>query len=189
MPSNQQHIIQQAKFTYFHLGKVFEKQIKTIKDQGEKQIKAIQDNKEQLVNTNNDNDCKKKLLLSREREIFKNAYKKRVDKIEELSKKIDYNNLKYTVVSCGEEFKFDRLEDPILFLNYIKRGKISLEEAKNLQQDYEKYLNRCQKGNKSVEGKKTLANNARNSAIKFIKDYGSMVFEAKILAKQQGLKY
>ena len=43
MPSNQQQIIEQAKFTYYPLGKAFEKQTKTIKDQGEKQIKAIRD--------------------------------------------------------------------------------------------------------------------------------------------------
>ena len=33
--SNQQQIIEQAKFTYSPLEKVFEKQIKTIKNQGE----------------------------------------------------------------------------------------------------------------------------------------------------------
>ena len=43
LPSNQQQIIGQAKFTYSPLGKAFEKQIKMIEDQGEKQIKAIQD--------------------------------------------------------------------------------------------------------------------------------------------------
>ena len=43
LPSNQQQIIEQAKFTYSPLGKAFEKQIKTIEDQGEKQMKAIQD--------------------------------------------------------------------------------------------------------------------------------------------------
>ena len=34
LPSNQQKIIEQAKFTYYPLGKAFEKQIKTIEDQG-----------------------------------------------------------------------------------------------------------------------------------------------------------
>ena len=43
LPSNQQQIIEQAKFTYSPLSKAFEKQIKTIKDQGEKQIKALED--------------------------------------------------------------------------------------------------------------------------------------------------
>ena len=42
LPSNQKQIIEQAKFTYSPLGKAFEKQIKTIEDQGEKQTKAIQ---------------------------------------------------------------------------------------------------------------------------------------------------
>ena len=41
LPSNQQQIIEQAKFTYSPLGKAFEKQIKTIEDQGEKQINAL----------------------------------------------------------------------------------------------------------------------------------------------------
>ena len=41
VPSNQQEIIEQAKFSYSPLGEAFEKQIKTIQDQGEKQIKAI----------------------------------------------------------------------------------------------------------------------------------------------------
>ena len=73
LPSHEQQIIEQAKFTYSLLRKAFEKQTKTIKDQGEKQINAILDNKEQLVNINNDDDhYRNKLLLSREREIFKN---------------------------------------------------------------------------------------------------------------------
>ena len=41
MPSNQQQIIEQAKFTFSPLEKAFEKQIKTIKDQGEKQVEAL----------------------------------------------------------------------------------------------------------------------------------------------------
>ena len=45
LPSNQQQIIEQAKFTYSPLRKAFKKQTKTIEDQGEKQIKAIQDKK------------------------------------------------------------------------------------------------------------------------------------------------
>ena len=52
LPSNQKQMIQQAKFTYSPLGKAFEKQIKTIEDQGEKQIKAIEDHGKQLVESN-----------------------------------------------------------------------------------------------------------------------------------------
>ena len=41
LPSNQQQIIEQAKFTYSPLGKAFEKQIKTIEDQSKKQVDAL----------------------------------------------------------------------------------------------------------------------------------------------------
>ena len=37
LPSNQQQIDEQAKFTYSPLGKTFEKRRKTVEDQGEKQ--------------------------------------------------------------------------------------------------------------------------------------------------------
>ena len=65
MPSNQQQIIEQAKFTYSPLGKAFDKQTKTIEDQGEKQIKAIKDNKKQVTYINDD--YKNKLLFPEKR--------------------------------------------------------------------------------------------------------------------------
>ena len=194
LPSNQQQIIQQAKFNYSPLGKALEKQIKTIKDQGEKQVKAIQDKK--LVNINKD-DYKDKLLLSKEREIFKDIYNKRLDKIEEMNNEIDYDDLDYVVLSSDMEYKFSVEKDPISLLNAIKKGEMSVEEAKNRQKDYLKYLNIIRKGNKNPRQKRTLSNienyfNARNSAIKFIEDYGSMILEAKRLAKEdqegEGLK-
>ena len=43
LPSNQQQIIEQAKFTYSPLGKAFEKQTKAIEYQGKKQIDALAD--------------------------------------------------------------------------------------------------------------------------------------------------
>ena len=189
LPSNQQQINKQAKFTYSPLGKAFEKQTKTIEDQGKKQVKAIQDNK-QLVNIDND-DYKDKLLLSKESEIFEDIYNKRIDKLEELNNKIDYNNLNYVVLSSGDEYNFNKLDDPVTFLNNIKKGKTSLNEAIEQQQNYYNYLNIIRIGNKNANQKKILANanilyNARNSAIKFIQDYGSMILEAKRLAKQKG---
>ena len=42
LPSNQQQIIEQARFTYSRLGKAFEKQIKTNEDQGKKQVDVLE---------------------------------------------------------------------------------------------------------------------------------------------------
>ena len=67
----------------------FEKQIKTTEDQGEKQVDALEnlrDQNKQLVNVNYD--YEDKLIHSKEQEIFRNIYIKRIVKIEELTKKI-----------------------------------------------------------------------------------------------------
>ena len=42
LPSVQLQMIEQARFTYSPLGKAFEKQIKTIEDQGKKQVNALE---------------------------------------------------------------------------------------------------------------------------------------------------
>ena len=42
LPSNQQQIIEQVKLTYSPLGKAFDKQTKTIKDQEKKQVDALE---------------------------------------------------------------------------------------------------------------------------------------------------
>ena len=187
LPSNQQQIIQQAKFNYSPLGKAIEKQTKTIEDQGKKQVKAIQDNK-QLVNINKD-DYKDKLLLSKEREIFKDIFNKRLDKIEEMNNEIDYDDLDYVILRKNMEYNFSIEKDPISLLNAIKEGEISLEEAKNRQKNYLHYLNIIRKGYKNPVQKTTLSNienhfNARESTIKFIEDYGSMILEARKLARE-----
>ena len=89
LPSNQRQITEQASFAYFPWGKAFEKQTETIEDQGEKQKKAIKNHKIQLGNN--------ELLLTKEREIFKNIYNERLNKIDHLSKIIDYGDLKFIV--------------------------------------------------------------------------------------------
>ena len=115
LASNQRQIIEQVKFAYSPLGKAFEKTTKTIKAQGEKQIKAIEDNKKQQDNKQLDNKQQgnNESLLSKEREILKNSYNKRLDKIDELSKKIDYGDLQFVVNSTGLETDFIQLKDPV----------------------------------------------------------------------------
>ena len=156
VPSNQEQIIQQAKFNYSPLGKAIEKQRKTIEDQGKEQVKAIQDNK-QLVSINK-NDSKDKLLLSKEREIFKDISDKRLNKIEELNNKIDYDDLDDVVLSEDMEYKFSIEKDPVSLLKAIKDGEISLKEARDRRENYLHYLNIIRKGYKNSVQKRTLSN-------------------------------
>ena len=145
LPSNQQQIIHQAKFNYSPLGKVIEKQRRTIEDHGKKQVEAIQDNK-QLVSINK-GDYKDKLLLSKEREIFKDISNKRLNKIEEMNNKIDYDDLDYVILSKDMEYNFSIEKDLISLLKAIKDGEMSLKEVR--QRNYLQYLNIIRKGNKN----------------------------------------
>ena len=66
-PSNQQLIIEQARSTYSPLGEAFEKQIKTIEDQGQKQVEALKSNDQLTIedvipkNALNNDEAKKEL--------------------------------------------------------------------------------------------------------------------------------
>ena len=190
--SNQQQIIEQAKCTYSPLGKAFEKQTKTIEDQGKKQIKAIQDKSLENIKkySDYDNDYKNELLLSKEREMFRDIYNDRLQQLQLARDNVDYNKLNYEVITSGDKYEFDRLKDPLVFLKGIKEGRISIQEAKNIQKEFNKQLNFIRRGNKNQEQRQALNNinnlyNARDMAIKFIEDYGSMILEAKIV-KQEG---
>ena len=99
LPSNQQQIIEQTKFTYYPLGRAFEKQIKTIEGEGKKQIDVLKplEPKEKIVHVNDD--YEDKLLYSKEREKFRNIYNKKLDRIEELTEKIDDKNFIFTIIT------------------------------------------------------------------------------------------
>ena len=87
LPSNQLQIIEQAKFTYSPLRKAFEKQIKTIEDQGEKQIKAIQDQGQLKAIKKYDYNAEDTPFISKQKEIFNKLVYKRHKKITDLDKK------------------------------------------------------------------------------------------------------
>ena len=85
--SNQQQVIEQARFTYSPLGKAFEKQIKTIEDQGEKQIKAIQDQGQVKTIKKYAYDAEDTPFISKQKEIFNELVDERRETIIDLDKK------------------------------------------------------------------------------------------------------
>ena len=176
LPSNQQQIIEQAKFTYSPLGKAFEKQTKTTEDQGKKQINAIQDKSLEKIKKYSDynNDYKKEILLSKEREIFRDIYNDRLEQLQLTRDNVDYNNLNYEVITSSDKYDFDGLKDPLVFLKEIKKGRISIQEAKNIQKEFNKQLNFIPRGNKNQEQRQALNNinniyNARDMASNLLK--------------------
>ena len=88
LPSNQQKIIEQAKFTYSPLRKAFEKQIKTIEDQGEKQAEALKDLKPKQQTKAIESE-------SISKDIFNQILEEKIDEIVNMSREINSNNLIY----------------------------------------------------------------------------------------------
>ena len=197
LPSNQQQIIEQAKFTYSPLGKAFEKQIKTIQDQGEKQIKAIQDQGQLKTIKKYDYDVKDTPFISKQKEIFNELVDERLEKITDLDKKVNSDDLIYRYKGNTADAKFDKFDNALNIINKIQNGEISLADVKNNQEKIKSYIGEIKKGNKkhrSKEQKSTFCNigmlyKTRREAIKFYDDYSLMMSKTKTKAtKGTGLK-
>ena len=74
-------------------------------------------------------------MLSKEGEIFK-----RLDKIDELSKTVDYGDFKLIISSSGKETNFSELQDPVAFPDSIRKREVSIEEARHKQEKINRYL-------------------------------------------------
>ena len=129
LPSNQQQIIEQARFTYSPLGKAFDKQIKTIEDQEKKQVDALNT----LEYDNN-----KKIEIKNENIIPKSAFagdeaKEEFNKIKEIEENVDRENLLYK--ASGNTYNFRKFNTIRTFGKDIYEGKINLEEVDKDQSD------------------------------------------------------
>ena len=79
LPSNENQVMEQPKFTNFSLGKAFKKQTKTIEDQGEKRIKALKDLKPKEQTKSIENKSDKKPLINEE--IYNRLFDERMGEI------------------------------------------------------------------------------------------------------------
>ena len=155
LPSNQQQIIENAKFTYSPLGKAFEQQMKTIKDQGEKQIKAINEQvhfKTIKKYAQDDNDTP---FISKQKEIFNELADERLKEISELDKKVNLDDLIYKYKGNTRNEEFNKYDNALDLIDKIRKGEIKLAEVRNNQNNFKSYLGEIKKGaKKSKEQKK-----------------------------------
>ena len=151
LPSNQQQIIEQAKFTYSPLGKAFEKQIKTIEDQGKKQVDALENLKPKeetkpIKDTPNNQ--------SRATIVFKDLINKRKEIMSELYDSVDYNNLKFEYVGPTKDVSFFEYMDSKELFSAIKNNQIKFSVEKYKQDEILKKLDKIKIGKKTDEQKK-----------------------------------
>ena len=129
LPSNQQQMIEQAKFIYSPLGKAFNKQIKGIEDQGKKLVDALNT----LKSDNN-----KKIEIKNKDIVPKSAFasdeaKEEINKILKIEKNVDREKLVYEAGKHKYDFrKFNTIRT---FGEDMYNGKITLEQADEDQSD------------------------------------------------------
>ena len=196
LPSNQQQIIQQAKFTYSPLGKAFEKQIKTIEDQGEKQIKAIQniDFNKSIKKAKFDSDDD--LAILRQKELYNELTEEKKTEIENLDNRVDRDKdkLKYKYKRNTSDVDFNEYNSAIDLINKIKDGDISFKKAVSDQYDLKSKLGEIKKGNPKRKSKKNFEvienvgnlDDSRQVATDFFIEYTDRVSEARFRSKREG---
>ena len=146
--SSNQEIIEQARFTYSPLGKAFDKQIKTIEDQGKKQVYALNTLK---------SDDNNKLEIKNEDIIPESAFasdeaREDIDKILKIEKNVDREKLVYDAGKYKYDFtKFNTIRT---FGEDIYNGKITLEEADEDQSDLTDEINEFTKKTRLKSDKK-----------------------------------
>ena len=152
LPSNQQQIIEQAKFTYSPLGKAFEKQIKTIEDQGKKQVDALENlkPKEETKPIEDKSNNQSKATI-----IFNDLISKRKKIMSELYDSIDYNNLQFEYIGATKDVSFYEHKDSKERFNAIRNNQIKFSEVRNKQKEFLNKLSNIKTGKKNYRTKRS----------------------------------
>ena len=156
--------IEQARFEYFPLGKIFNKGLdKDGQKEGLfKRLKNIENGQKNLIKDDDDNkniyytpiskfddkddkdekDKKPPNVFNYLKSLSQEA-NDLMDEIEEVNNEIDIYNLTF-IGSNQEKFNFNTFRMPLNFLSDIYNGKISLKEAEFKQRDLEKEMEKLQ---------------------------------------------
>ena len=132
LPSNQQQIIEQAKFTYSPLGKAFEKQLKTIEDQGKKQIDALKVLKPKVIESGSSN----KPITTKE--IYDKILEEKMDEMLKMRYEIDFNNLTYNFKGQTISINFSKFGGPMYIYGHMKNGDTILQQVEKQQKALKK---------------------------------------------------
>ena len=160
LPSNPQQIIQQAKFTYSSLGKAFEKQTKTIEDQGKKQVVPLESLK----------DSDKKLTPVKDFIPMENLNPEiinEIKRIEEMEKQVDMTRMGYK--GSNKTYDFRNFKTIRAFGNEIRNNVISLDTANIEQASLLSHINDFIKTKPRDTEKRKLRSDELNSVTGLVK--------------------
>ena len=136
MLSNQQQIIEKAKFTYSPLGKAFEKQTKTIEDQGEKHVDALKslESSDKPLPSTKDFTSQERLNPETADEI------KRIEEEEEEERKGDRSKMVYK--GSNETYDFRKFKMLCAFGNEIRNNTNNMSMANDEQDQLLRRINK-----------------------------------------------
>ena len=78
----------------------------------------------------------------------------RLEKITDLDKKVNSDDLIYRYKGNTADLKFDEFDNALNIINKKQNGEIRLADVKNNQEKFKSYLGEIKKGKKSKEQKK-----------------------------------
>ena len=108
--------------------KAFEKQIKTIEDQGKKQVDALKVLEPKAIESGSNEPIITK-------EIYDKILEERMDELIEMRDKINYSKLIYDFKGQSPPTDFAKFEGPIYIYDKMKDGKTTLQQVEKQQKD------------------------------------------------------
>ena len=144
----QQQIIEQAKFTYSPLRKGFEKQIKTIQDQGQKQVEALKDlkTKEQIKAIEGKFNNQSRAAI-----IFNDLISKRKSIMNDLYEIVDKNKLKFEYIGNTKDVSFYEYMDSKELFDKIKNKQLKFDDTTKKREKLLNKINKVKVSRKSHE--------------------------------------
>ena len=165
LPSNQQQIIEQTKFTYSPLGKAFEKQTKTIENQVDA-LESLKPSDKQLPPIRD--------FISKEK--LNSEMVNEIERTEEEERKVDRSKIVYK--ASNEAYDSRKFKTMHVFGNEIRNNIIDMNMANDEQDQLLRYINKLKSKAKlhNPESKK-VKEDVLNSARALLKGR-EMVFKA-----------
>ena len=134
------------------MGKAFEKQTKTIEDQGKNQISAIKESVKQIIESNE--------VAKNDFDIVRSSVYLEFSDIKD---KIDPNNLVYTFKTDKNEPKdFGNYQTPLKLFEDLRDGNINPKEVLKNQTRFKLDLSEIKIGGKQSPNQKNTINNITN---------------------------
>ena len=108
-------------------------------------MKAIQEQGQAKTIKKHSYDSEDTPFISKQKEIFNELVDERLEKITDLDKKVNSNDLIYRYKGNTPDLNFDEFDNAFDIIDKIRDGKIDLPNVKNNQEKFKSYLEEIKK--------------------------------------------